>query len=68
MLLGGYPLLRGGFDKGYPSDNILFEASQTAVLYQHGEGVMRSNIEHQEQAFPSSSKAKQKRKPVSFLF
>ena len=33
------------FDKGYLSDNILFEASQTAVLYQHGEGVMLPNME-----------------------
>jgi len=29
------------FGKGYPSDNILFEDSQNAVLYQHGEEVLR---------------------------
>jgi predicted helicase len=33
------------FAKGYPSDNILFEDSQTAVLFQHGEEVMRTALE-----------------------
>jgi hypothetical protein len=33
------------FAKGYPNDNILFEDSQTAVLYQHGEEVMRTPLE-----------------------
>lgn len=32
------------FSKGYPSDNILFEDSQTAVLFQHGSEVMRINM------------------------
>ena len=51
------------FDKGYPSDNILFEASQTAVLYQHGEGVMRPNMEDEEQTFPPSLKPYKKGSP-----
>jgi predicted helicase len=33
------------FAKGYPNDNILFEDSQTAVLFQHGEEVMRTPLE-----------------------
>ncbi|MFC6801998.1 N-6 DNA methylase [Deinococcus caeni] len=33
------------FAKGYPKDNIIFEDSQTAVLIQHGEEVMRVNME-----------------------
>jgi predicted helicase len=33
------------FSKGYPSDNILFEDSQSAVLFQHGEEVMRTSLE-----------------------
>lgn len=33
--------IRKKFDKGYPSDNILFEDSQTAVLIQDGYEVMR---------------------------
>jgi hypothetical protein len=37
------------FEKGYPSDNILFEDSQTAVLYQHGEEVMRKNMRDEEE-------------------
>src|SRR6185312_13787846 len=41
--------IRKKFDKGYPSDNILFEDSQTAVLYQHGEEVMRRNMRDEEQ-------------------
>lgn len=36
--------IRKKFEKGYPSDNILFEDSQTAVLYQHGEEVMRKDM------------------------
>ncbi len=32
------------FRKGYPSDNILFEDSQTAVLYQHGVEVARESM------------------------
>lgn len=32
------------FNKGYPKDNILFEDSQTAVLYQHGNEVMRVSM------------------------
>ena len=37
------------FSKGYPSDNIFFEDSQTAVLYQHGEEVLRVNMKEEEQ-------------------
>ncbi|TKK68347.1 DNA methyltransferase [Ilyomonas limi] len=37
------------FNKGYPSDNILFEDSQIAVLYQHGGEVMRVNMRDDEQ-------------------
>lgn len=33
------------FAKGYPKHNIIFEDSQTAVLIQHGEEVMRVNME-----------------------
>lgn len=41
--------IRKKFEKGYPSDNILFEDSQTAVLYQHGEEVMRRDMHDEEQ-------------------
>lgn len=41
--------IRKKFQKGYPSDNILFEDSQTAVLYQHGEEVMRKNMRDEEE-------------------
>jgi len=34
--------IKAKFNKGYPSFNILFEDTQTAVLYQGGEEVMRS--------------------------
>ncbi|MGI8582858.1 MAG: hypothetical protein ACR2KX_11700 [Chitinophagaceae bacterium] len=37
------------FEKGYPADNIFFEDSQTAVLYQHGEEVMRRNMQDEDQ-------------------
>lgn len=33
------------FDKGYPKDNILFEDSQTAILIQSGNEVLRANME-----------------------
>lgn len=36
------------FAKGYPNDNILFEDSNTAVLFQHGEEVMRTALEDEE--------------------
>jgi predicted helicase len=36
------------FAKGYPNDNILFEDSQTAVLFQHGEEEMRTALEDEE--------------------
>jgi len=36
------------FARGYPNDNILFEDSQTAVLFQHGEEVMRTPLEDEE--------------------
>ncbi|MEO6405821.1 MAG: type ISP restriction/modification enzyme [Ferruginibacter sp.] len=41
--------IRKKFEKGYPSDNILFEDSQTAVLYQHGEEVMRRQMPDEDQ-------------------
>lgn len=34
--------IKAKFNKGYPSFNILFEDTQTAILYQGGEEVMRS--------------------------
>lgn len=37
------------FAKNYPKDNILFEDSQTAVLYQDGHEVMRVNMKEPEQ-------------------
>ncbi|HTF28527.1 MAG TPA: type ISP restriction/modification enzyme, partial [Flavitalea sp.] len=37
------------FAKGYPSDNILFEDSQVAVLYQHGEEIMRVNMKNEKE-------------------
>jgi len=40
--------IRNKFSKGYPSDNILFEDSQTAVLFQHGAEVMRVRMEEEE--------------------
>ncbi len=36
------------FVKGYPNDNIVFEDSNTAVLIQHGEEVMRTAMEDEE--------------------
>ena len=36
------------FAKGYPSDNILFEDSQTAVLYQHGSVVERVEMDDED--------------------
>lgn len=41
--------IRKKFDKGYPSDNILFEDSKTAVLYQHNEEVLRIDMQEEEQ-------------------
>ncbi|MEJ7821350.1 MAG: type ISP restriction/modification enzyme [Chitinophagaceae bacterium] len=41
--------IRKKFNKGYPSDNILFEDSQIAVLYQHGVEVMRNKMQDEEQ-------------------
>lgn len=40
--------IRKKFEKGYPSDNILFEDSKVAVLYQHGEEVARENMQDEE--------------------
>lgn len=37
--------IRKKFDKGYPNDNILFEDSQTAVLYQNGDEVLRVSMQ-----------------------
>ncbi len=36
------------FAKGYPNDNILFEDSNTAVLIQHGDEVLRVAMEDEE--------------------
>ena len=36
------------FAKGYPNDNILFEDSTAAVLFQHGQEVMRTALEDEE--------------------
>lgn len=36
------------FAKGYPNDNILFEDSNTAVLFQHGQEVIRTSLEDEE--------------------
>ncbi|MDR0522578.1 MAG: N-6 DNA methylase, partial [Planctomycetaceae bacterium] len=36
--------IRKKFNKGYPTDNILFEDTQTAVLFQAGKEVFRCNI------------------------
>ena len=36
--------IKNKFAKGYPSDNILFEDSQTAVLFQHGDEVKRVDM------------------------
>ena len=33
------------FAKGYPNDNIIFEDSQSAVLYQNGEEVLRVSMQ-----------------------
>ncbi len=40
--------IRNKFSKGYPSDNILFEDSQTAVLFQHGAEVMQVPMEDED--------------------
>ena len=41
--------IRKKFAKGYPNDNILFEDSATAVLYQHGDEVMRRNMRNEDE-------------------
>jgi len=40
--------IKNKFAKGYPSDNILFEDSQTAVLFQHNEEVKRVDMKDAE--------------------
>jgi predicted helicase len=40
--------IRKKFDKGYPSDNILFEDSQTAVLIQDGHEMMRVEMNDED--------------------
>lgn len=40
--------IRAKFDKGYPRENILFEDSQTAVLFQHGQEVSRVSMRNPE--------------------
>lgn len=37
------------FSKGYPKDNILFEDSQTAVLYQNGQKVSEVNMQDSDE-------------------
>lgn len=41
--------IRKKFAKGYPNDNILFEDSHTAVLYQHTSEVSRADMQDAEQ-------------------
>lgn len=41
--------IRKKFAKGYPNDNILFEDSQTAVLYQNGSEAMRVSVSNAKQ-------------------
>ena len=36
--------IQAKFDRGYPSDNIVFEDSLTAVLYQNGAQAMLADI------------------------
>lgn len=40
--------IKNKFAKGYPADNILFEDSNTAVLFQHGEEVKRVDMKDPE--------------------
>jgi predicted helicase len=40
--------IKNKFAKGYPADNILFEDSNTAVLYQHNEEVKRVDMKDAE--------------------
>lgn len=40
--------IKNKFAKGYPSDNILFEDSQTAVLFQHNQEVKRVDMKDPE--------------------
>lgn len=51
------------FDKGYPSDNILFEDSKTAVLYQHNEEVMRVDMQEEEKLHKVLTKFMQYERP-----
>lgn len=37
--------IAGKFEKGYPKDNIIFEDSETIVLIQRGEEVLRGNMQ-----------------------
>lgn len=41
--------IRKKFDKGYPNENILFEDSQTAVLFQQGSEVLRVPMQDGEE-------------------
>jgi predicted helicase len=40
--------IKNKFAKGYPNDNIIFEDSQNAVLFQHGAEAMRVKLEDEE--------------------
>src|SRR5215210_373181 len=55
--------IRKKFDKGYPSDNILFEDSKTAVLYQHNEEVMRVDMQEEEKLHKVLTKFMQYERP-----
>ncbi len=46
--MGIFDNIKNKFAKGYPSDNILFEDSNTAVLYQHNEEVKRVDMKDAE--------------------
>ncbi len=56
------------FDKGYPSDNILFEDSKTAVLYQHNEEVLRIDMQEEEQLHKVLTRFMQYERPDVYDF
>ncbi len=55
--------IKNKFAKGYPSDNILFEDSQTAVLYQHNEEVKRVDMKDAEELHAILTKFLQYERP-----
>ncbi len=60
--------IRRKFSKGYPGDNILFEDSQTAVLYQHGDEVMRVNMREDEKLHSVLTRFLQYERPEVYDF